>query len=622
MLSEAASRTASTAVSRSVSEGQSSASGVSDVSDGLDIPIGDRSTSTPIDRAVYNRPSQNRPAASGPSAPLSSIALEAASATCSMCEVATSHYLCTQCGRLSFCAACCVSLHDNKFLANHALVSLEPQKEGQVVPLSRLKESLAASSKPATAPVTVPIAHTLAEKAPQEGKTSTVTDESKPEAAELEAVDVAVLAADRNIVQARLSEISACRGLLQTVSDGLSKERFRCKDITQTAADAIHQRFDVLRRVLQEKEAEFVACVEQAGKQRLEDATKHSFHAVTTLTECDAFLEQMRLQLDRVSANKRLFAEARTAMLAATENKLKSLDESIQQLQHELDKILAQTLGVSIPLDPTIEELKRIKPPQRLAAANIATVHVNAIPAEKFVDSPTVRVVRQKTSAEPQSAAGAPSATAPTHRKLYHQELEALRNTPLRDLRASAAPPAEGSKLIDTSQHASTAATFVDPVAAVPHAAAATVSSISKIAQKFHSIGTPLSLSTNSSSRISGTVPKELEKLRSIVASTTQSIQRRGSAVASASAVSSSFMMGGAGRARSPMIRTDSPSRSSVAQLSLRTSSPIRNTQLTPYRHSISPSRVNPDATPGPGAYYKPADFTSKSMLSTPPRRR
>lgn len=622
------SRSSSAATSKGVSEGRSSDSGVSDITDLQESSH--RNESSRLTKDALS--SLTATAGSSESNKATSLALEAATAHCSMCEDAISALLCTQCGRLSFCVSCCVSLHDNKFLCTHKLIALDPLREGTVVTLAELKErsSSQTTKKPATTVASLPSqdASTAALSAPLSQKTAAHVDPThQSESDETSETDIATLAADRNIIQARLAELASCRGLLQKASDGLSTERFQCRDIAQTAIEAVRRRFEVLRQVVAEKEGEFIAAIERAAKLRLEDATKSSFDAAASLAECDAFLEQTKLQLDRVSSNKKLFAEARTSMLLATDAKLRSIDDTIHRLQHDLDRIVSSSLGMHINLDNAIEEVRRLVAPQQLQGAHMAEVHSKPIPSEKFVNSPAVKVVRQRSA----EALDQTATVAATHRKSYQQELEALRNTPLKDIRAGNASVAPlllqagvpgDSRPSTPRKQLMTHPSSANSSAANPglHSSGSDASSrdaIAKIAQKYASSGNSqragaaaLASSKHAAQAVTA-VPRELERLRQVVASTAAGLQRKGSVGSAAGQLTP--------RGRSPAsFRADSPSNIS----SSRVSSPMRSTQLTAYRSSFSPARHNPDATPGPGAYYIPTDFTARSMLSTPPRRR
>lgn len=623
------SRSSSAVSSRGVSEGQSSASGASDAS-GAPISSERRDTSSYNTRRSVDESNTN------------SIALEAATAHCSMCDDAISSLLCTQCGRLSFCVACCISLHDNKFLASHKLLSLEPHHEGELVTVAMLKERaqkkvLAVQeqqrvSNPPTQPpqpsgavggpsqsATPSTQKAAAHVDPQLHQQQLIDDEAS--------IDMAALAADRNIIQARLVELASCRSLLQASSDSLSKERFRCKDIAHTATEAVRQRFDVLRALINEKETAYVAVVEKAARNRLEDATKASFDASASLSECDAFLDQTKLQLDRLSSNKKLFAEARASLLLATDSKLRAVDDTIQRLQNDYDRIVTVSLGVQIPLERVVEEVMKLAVPNAPQAPHYSEMHTKPIAVDKFIGSPGVKVVRQ-VSAEPPTIRVATDLETTSQRKSYQQEIESLRNTPLRDIRA------QQQQANNAQLNASSSSAGIPPSKALPlslqsgkpsvggdvgHRSA--TSAIARIAEKYATQGGVGGVATGgSSTRRAVVVPKELESLRQVVASTSMSSSSPSAFLRKQSNMSVHSVTSAA-RAYSPVSasRAESPSGGVGGS---RKASPMRQTQLSSYRNSISPSRRNPDATPGPGAYYKPTDFTARSMLSTPPRRR
>jgi hypothetical protein len=548
-----------------------------------------------------------------------------------MCDDAISSLLCTQCGRLSFCVACCISLHDNKFLASHKLLSLEPCHEGELVTVAMLKERAQKKAPPPAQDQQQQRDSATPQQSSQASAPSAYADPvALQQSIDEEAnIDMAALAADRNIIQARLVELSSCRSLLQASSDSLSKERFRCKDIAHTATEAVRQRFDVLRSLINEKETAYIAVVERAARNRLEDATKASFDASASLAECDAFLDQTKLQLDRLSSSKKLFAEARASLLLATDAKLRSVDDTIQRLQNDYDRIVTVSLGVQIPLERIIEELTKLSVPAASQAPHFSEMHAKPIAVEKFAASPGVKVIRQ-TSAEPTSTIRPDlDNSSLQQRKSYQQEIDTLRNTPLRDIRAQQQSNALNTTTTTTSSTAtlskalplSLQSTAKPTIGGGELGNKSATSAIARIAEKYATQQQQGGGGVPMVGRRSVAIPKELESLRQVVASTSSSspssaFLRKQSNVSVHSATS-------AARAYSPISasRAESPSGGG-ALVGSRRASPMRQTQLSSYRNSISPSRRNPDATPGPGAYYKPTDFTARSMLSTPPRRR
>lgn len=513
-------------------------------------------------------------------------AIDAATATCSMCDEAASTFLCTQCGRLSFCTDCCVSLHDNKFLSSHKLIALDPANEGEPMSLQDVK---AVTMKAVPQPPTTFLPTAVASNGPLSAVRSAQSEDGSERAAtarqnstaaaveeEQEALDLPMLAADRNIITARLNEISACRTLLADVGTALSNERFSCKDVSRTAIEAVRKKFDVLRNLISEKEAEFVGVIEKAARQRLESATKLSLEASVSLAECDAFVEQTKNQLERTSLNKKLFADARSSMMQAAEERLRGTDDTIQRLQQELDRLTSISLGVHIELDGCYAAVNALRPPSETTRRVEDAPRVLPIPVHQFLNTPGVKVHKQAAELPPN-----PRASTPT-RQSFQQQIHTLQSTPPREV-------LDPKKLMNTTMAAGAAPLPSSSSLPAPH------HEIGKIAQKFRQNG--------SGARAAGAYPAELEKLRQQVASSAAAERRRPS---TASATQSSA----AARGRSPLPQRNTPQRGS---------SPAGGVALP---RGGSPARSAMEYTPGPGAYYQSRDFNARSILSTPPRRR
>ena len=553
---------------RSISEGETSRSGVSD--------------------EIAVKPSQRRQSAR----PLSDGSVIAAAVPkCTMCDSQRSEYICPQCGRLSFCLKCCVSLHDNKFLGTHKLVSLDAISEGTEHSVAALKEQLNQSK---TAPA---------------GNRNVGSDSQKPSTAahekekgELwkrvvqpasdESLDLAGIAADRNVVQARLREMSSCREWLDRLHADLNSERLSCKEATHTACEAVRRKFDVLRNVLSAKEAEYLAVVEAAGKKRLDLATQVCCSSGLAIGEVEAFIAQMSNQLARLEMNNDKFNSARRSMLEETQRRLHGIDDTIHALQSSLDDIRSVSLGVHIVLEDAVAAINSMTPPVSLSSRLHDMPHVMPVSTSKFMSTPGITVVRQAGEIErsmpravqpssPISAKVDAEPVAPI-RKSFAQELQSLQQTPLETLRQNS-PGRFASSQIPAIRSLQ------------PPQEPSTANLMARIAAKANRFGSSASAAPSrgaSPLRQKSTVVPELERLRQQIHATSSFTQQ-------ASHVDTPM-----GRGRSPTARP----------------SPYRRGSPAP----LAPAGVQrgADSTPGPGAYFKAQDFNQRSVLSTPPRRR
>jgi hypothetical protein len=549
---------------RSISEGESSRSGYSD----------EIAAKQPLQKPLVQRSFQD-----------GSI-LAAAVPKCTMCDVHRSDFICPQCGRLSFCLKCCVSLHDNKFLGTHKLISLDALAEGTECTVSALKEMALQKVAPAT----------------QRRKTADPDDVSvsRPVATEWsaadgprrveESLDLAAIAADRNVVQARLREMSSCREWLDRLHSDLNAERLTCKETTHTACEAVRRKFDILRNVLAAKEAEYVSVVESAGKKRLDMATQVCCSSSIAIGEVDSFIAQMSNQLSRLEMNNEMFNNARRSMLDETQRRLHGVDDTIHALQSSLDDIRSVSLGVQIVLEDAVAAISAMKPPLSLGSRLHDIPHILPVPSEKFLATPGINVVRQPAEIDrsvqrgPPNSPTKPDSGAPP-RKSFAQELQTLRQTPLDALRGNS--PA---RLASAS-----AVPIVRSLlpAQEPAGGSSTASAMARIAAR----ASAAAARTSSPMRQKSSVVPELERLR-------QQIHATGGSFAAVARADSPLARG-----RSPIARSSPQRRGSPA--------PVAATGL-----SNRSGLLDGTGTPGPGAYYKPHDFNQRSFLSTPPRRR
>lgn len=515
-------------------------------------------------------------------------ALPRASAMCTMCDVAGSEFICKQCGGLSFCLKCAVSLHDNKFLGTHKIESLLSM-EGSVSTIAELKIRL---HKP-----TLPEAF----KAPPLNLDPVVADGAWRKGAKLydaqsnmnsvhtvaakePQVDPAELAADRQLLVARARELKGAADTLKKLTQSATSEKTHCLEATATAKEAVRRKFDILRTLLGAKEQEFLAVVDDAGRRRMDATTKLVCDATVATSETQGFVSHLETQLERLQAHRGLFIESRKSLLESSGSKLNILDDTITRLQLELDECRNISLGVAVPIEGIVLAIQSVHAP---AAALPLGAHVEIagidgqgpVTQQQFHSAPGVK--------QWVSDGGSQPAEQPiTPRRSFAKELEALRSTPLSLATANPAPATRPQSPIRSPLADGRGTPSGDAPSAL----------ITRAAQR-----------TGTAMRTA--FPPELEALKRQVAQRHQaggsgpSTPRRQAPSSSGAAL--------------PVERQHSTfsAMSIGSQPPHRASSPASHRAATPTR-----GPGHGDNFPGPGAYYKVQPFNTRSVLSTPPR--
>lgn len=389
--------------------------------------------------------------------------LSGATATCCMCDVVESQYLCPQCGRLSFCRKCCLSLHDNKFLSSHTFLSLDLATEGDVRSLADVKDEarqgeLVVSKRPEGGRVAI-ASHVEVADEPRD-----TTLSWKAPMNEEDIVDHAGLAADRSVIHARLKELRVCLSTGKDLHRELSQERTSTKDATATAVEAVRRRFDVLRNLLNAKEEEFVSVVTEAGKQRFEAASSAVCSVSIATSELDGFITHLALQLDRLEENKVQFDRSRRQLLDTTSAKLNEVDGWTHDHQSQLQDVRGMSLGMKVPIERAADAIQDLTPPVALTHRSVERQRAElqmspvappaaqrGIPASAFLTSPGVKAFKQEggihtRKVQPESQG----------RQLMSQELTELRNTPLHEVLARGRTVGETTASTISAPNAST----------------------------------------------------------------------------------------------------------------------------------------------------------------------
>ena len=482
------------------------------------------------------------------------------SALCSMCDAERSTYLCESCGRLTFCLKCCVSLHDNRFLGGHHVESMSDNSE---VTVTVLRELLKQKATPAVQSKSIVNVEEEEPKAKSPGRHHSESESVSPQRVTMDDdLDHPGMAADQSVIQARLKEITNCSDSLRKIGVELSQEIDISRETTSTAVEAVKRKFDILRSVIAAKEAEFVSVVQDAGRSRLEAATKGQTDANVVVSELQGFVAHTENQLDRLQGNRRLFNTSRRSLLETSQAKLSDADDAIHRLQDRLDAVRHHSLGMHISLEDAVEALQRLQPPNELTSRRYDPPHTEPVPGSKFVESPGVKTFKQHAPLAPSRF----TTQQEPQRQSFAKEVEALRQSPLPQQRTSSPirkpPSAPPTQTMDTS----TLSRQKDGS-----------SLIARTAARRHS-----------PTRTRSLFPPELEALRKQVSGN----RSLGSTTPS--------------RTNSPMKR--------------RAATPTRSAADSPMKEPSG--RASVDNNPGPGAYYQPKPFGARSVLSTPPRRR
>jgi hypothetical protein len=358
-------------------------------------------------------------------------------ATCTMCDVAVSEYVCAQCGRLSFCLKCSVSLHDNKFLGSHKLTPADDPNANDGFSIGDLKQLLVSKEAPPPRPGPPPMPSsdpvapdpvTNRRRWQDEVSNDRQDRGGVPDAPPL---DLVQLASDRRLLRARITEVGRCAELLRGCATKAAHEKAHSAEATKTAAEAVRRRFDLVRQLLAQKEQEYVEVIEGAGKRRLDAATKTATAVSVAATETEAYVKHMTTQLERLEGNNKQFNDSRRQLLEDVAERTRLVDQQVMDFERSLDDVQRVSLGVPVHLNMVIDTIQALEPPAVTSSAVAPAAAV--IPAGKFLSEIGVQqwqsdgtLVSRGTPAESEVLA-----RAPTPRKSLAQHVEELRHAPM-----------------------------------------------------------------------------------------------------------------------------------------------------------------------------------------------
>ncbi len=325
---------------------------------------------------------------------------------CTLCDSAASDFSCRACGGLTFCEKCALSLHTNKFLGNHTLQNiLDPNDSVLGSDLAVRRASLDAEkaareiysddaraarrqAEDESLRQTLRLAETSGrEKAREEAELQRIKDIQL--AREGPKLDMKSIAADRSVLSARGKELRSCIDILRRLGMRLAEEQASCIDATRTAGDAIRKKFDLLRNLINQKEAQFLGVVQDAGKSRHEAAASQRTSVAAAVAETSAFVDNLELQLQRLDGNHIMFDEARAGLLEDTRLKISIVDGLIHKFEGVVQEVREIPLGVVVPVDGIVTALQMLQPPERtIGSSEVAMLNaaeaLHPVPADSF----------------------------------------------------------------------------------------------------------------------------------------------------------------------------------------------------------------------------------------------
>jgi hypothetical protein len=339
---------------------------------------------------------------------------------CTLCDAAASDFSCRACGGLTFCEKCALSLHTNKFLGNHTLQNiLDPNDSVLGSDLAVRRATLDAEK--AAREIYSDQARAARRQAEEESLQRTLRlaadsgREKAKEAAELQRIkdiqlaregpklDMKAIAADRSVLTARGKELRSCIDILRRLGMRLAEEQASCIDATRTAGDAIRKKFDLLRSLINQKEAQFLGVVQDAGKSRHEAAASQRTAVAAAVAETSAFVDNLELQLQRLDGNHTMFDEARAGLLEDTRLKISNVDGLIHKFEGVVQEVREIPLGVVVPVDGIVTALQMLQPPERtIGSSEVAMLNaaeaLHPVPADSFENSLGVKHFRSGSS--------------------------------------------------------------------------------------------------------------------------------------------------------------------------------------------------------------------------------
>lgn len=520
---------------------------------------------------------------------------------CTLCDSAPSDFSCRACGGLTFCEKCALSLHTNKFLGSHQLENiLDPNDKVQGSDLAIRRAQMDAEraarevysdearaarmrAEEETLQQTLRIAESAGREKAKEEEEQRHLRELR-ELREGPRLDMKALASDRSVINARGKELRSCIDILRRLSLRLAEEQASCIDATRTAGDAIRKKFDLLRNLINQKEAQFLGVVQDAGKTRHEAAASQRTAVAAAVAETTAFVDNLELQMQRLEGNYVMFDESRGGLLEDTRLKIAHVDGLIHKFEGIVQEVREIPLGVVVPLDGIVTALQMLHAPERtIGSSEVAMLNAAeallAVPADSFENALGVKHFRSGGSAED-----------------YYNNTAKSTNSPLRRNASSA-----------NNNNSSRPAPF--EIREVQQ---------QRASSPFKSGNNNSNNSNNgvASSRHAGTgMPPEVRELR-------KHLQLNANLLSNNSGNGSRPQSPTSQRTSSPLVvaarRTGSPMRTANNNNNNTGSSSFLNSNNNNNRVS---GTNNNNGYPGPGSYYVPYPLNNRNgPLSTPPR--
>jgi hypothetical protein len=545
-----------------------------------------------------------------------------------MCDVAVAEYLCQQCGRLSFCLKCSVSLHDNKFLGAHKLTPIDEPGKGPCIAVGDLKGLLQQTVAPARAsPPPVPTSDI---DVPADYKERYMDDGGAGEqkGAEESPLDLVGIASDRRLLRARVSEVDRCSELLRRIATKSAHEKAHSAEATKTAAAAVHRRFDLVRQLLATKEQEYVEVIEAAGKRRLDAATRTATGVSVAATETASYVQHMTTQLDRLEGSNRQFNDCRRTMLEDVAERTRQIDQQVADFERDLEEVQSVSLGLAVHLNHVIDAVQALEAPA-FPIGGVSEPPPRAVPADKFLSEVGVQQWRGDGTLV---SRGTPSesavlAAAPTPRKSLAQTVDELRRTPI-PAHATSSAGTEAASQVHSARSpmrraASPMAAPAAPAAnATTHGGGVKGNAIARAAARYQ----------QQPSSGGKTFPSELDTLKKHIA---QRSVRRTSSHTPAGGDTDEWErpvpapVQPMSRGRTPTRGTNSRVGSPAARQA--TATAPKTGPGTPSARAMSPTAAmrarmaaktdTPANAPGPGAYFASTNARGGAITGTPQRR-
>ena len=338
---------------------------------------------------------------------------------CTMCEKVESTYFCYSCGKLSFCTACCLSLHNNKFLCGHAFKDLrtditvnydEIQSTQYSVPLEHNLSDTHTSiiDLPQDLPLVAPIkkdqikgSSTINQsinscKSPSNLSNSTQFKEDNTDKHHVShAIPLGlyeIMTRNLEIIDKQVQLVDTAFSFLNNSYLELELQETYTRNSVHTATEAIKSKFNLIREELDTKEKLYFEYINHIVQKRLEITSKTQVEVKEIISDIHDFSKSVAQQALEYQKRPEALSINTDTISKIAQNKIKLAEENGQLIKNRIEELMSYTMGVTIQTDPVHEAIKHIQVPNQDIIQSkdnvLKSTQYSSIPTTTFFDTP------------------------------------------------------------------------------------------------------------------------------------------------------------------------------------------------------------------------------------------